>query len=366
MKKFLSIFILSLGFAFLLIFLVTYADQNMSNYFPTNGSYTHVHLINSISTQNVSNCFCAQTPSDHSGSLYRDPAKPGYNINTGNCDTGASTSSTPVSLGGTLATYTNAGTLFTDPCNGYLEVCRNDGTAATYPGSCFDRYGNSNSCPTNYIRKNPHSVIFSAGHPAISTWTCCFTGQKSVCQNGPITSTQSGCFAIYSNDQTNGPDACTNVDPNAYDLGCQVITDQSTSQITLKRNCCFNSSTGSLTKISCTIPASGSGSGSGSGASSASGSSSGSGSGGAVGSGSGSGSGGAVGSGSGSGSSGASGSNSASGSSSGSGSGSGSGSNSGSGSGSNSGSGSGSGSNSGSGSGSGVGSGNSSSSGSDF
>jgi hypothetical protein len=90
----------------------------------------------------------------------------------------------------------------------------------------------------------------------IVTWSCCFTGSPT-----SVNTTKSGCFSIYDGLNSSGhPAACSSVDPsgNAYDIGCDTITDAS-GQNTYKRNCCYNTPTGSLTTPSTCATGGGSG-----------------------------------------------------------------------------------------------------------
>jgi len=208
MKKLLNIFILSFSLGLLLVCVIAYANQtSISNYYPSpSGNYTKVHLVN----------------------------KSGASI---------------------VCNGTNGGAMFVDPNTGYLEVCKSDGTFASYPGSCFTRLGASGTtptCPTNYQVVSSTSPNFGSG--GIVSWYCCFNG-------GGGTTTKAGCFSMYSNSPTQ-PYFCTDTahggDANAYDVGCDFITSSDMSSVNpvFKRNCCFNDSLGtSITATStCSCP----------------------------------------------------------------------------------------------------------------
>lgn len=202
MKKPLVIFILSFSLGLLLISFIAYANQtSINNYYPSpSGNYTKVHLINK---------------------------------------SGASLGCTP-------------GSIFVDT-NGYLDVCKSDGTFASYPGTCFTRYSSTGpaSCPAGYQVESSTSPNFGSG--GIFSWNCCF--------NGGGNETKAGCFAMYSNSPTQ-PYLCSDVahggDANAYDIGCDYISslDMSAHGPIYKRNCCFNDSLGtSITAVStCVCP----------------------------------------------------------------------------------------------------------------
>ena len=220
MKKFLIIFILSFGLGLLLISFITYARQTkMSTYYPSpSGNYTKVHLINQgggVDENSATAPFCLQTVN-------------GYDT-------------TPISG----HTYVNAGTIFADPSTGYLEICKSDGSVASYPGSCFNRFadpGTTPACPSNYTVTNGSSTSPNFGN-AITSWSCCFTGQGSTA-GAPIS--KSGCFSIYATatTPTTFPASCSSQDPNAYDVGCDAIYSSDMTAPVYKRNCCFNTSSG--------------------------------------------------------------------------------------------------------------------------
>jgi len=146
---------------------------------------------------------------------------------------------------------TNGGTIFTDPTTGYLEVCKSDGTFASYPGSCFNQYATTRPnppCPNNYQMVNSTNANFGGG--AVISWSCCFTGQGAGSNSNSNTNvTKSGCFSLYSNSPSQ-PYLCNDTlhggDANAYDVGCDAISssDMSGSKPVFKRNCCFNDTLG--------------------------------------------------------------------------------------------------------------------------
>jgi len=166
-----------------LISIITYAYQtNLSNYYPSpSGSYTKAHLINGSGGPNQKNatggCFCAA----YTNSL----GVTSNGFKAGLCDTGEPT-------GPGFGSYPNTGTIFADSSTGYLEICKNDGTVASYPGSCFNRYSASSSflCPKNYTASS-HLTQSAFGN--MYSWSCCFTGEQA-----GSTPTQSGCFSTYS------------------------------------------------------------------------------------------------------------------------------------------------------------------------
>ena len=100
MKKLLSISILFFSLSLLLFSFIAYAKQtSIPTYYPSaGGGYVKVHLINKS---------------------------------------------------GVTCTTAGAGSIFADPTTGYLEICKKDGTFASYPGSCFNRFGNA--APTSRL-----------------------------------------------------------------------------------------------------------------------------------------------------------------------------------------------------------------------
>ena len=241
MKKFLIIFILFSTSALLLISIISYANQtnktNLSNYYPSpSGNYTKVRLINpSTSGPNINkSCFCAQNSNDSTGGSYPT------------CNTGLTT-----------VTYTNAGTIFTDPTTGYLEICKNDGTFASYPGACFQRFGASGTCPKNYTAiTNGGSAFTTTNGYSVNSWTCCYNGNKNNSDDTTAPHTKSGCFSTYSS--TGQPAYCNQVeaagspnyvDRNAYDVGCDTIISADGTNTVYKRNCCYSAPSGSLASV---------------------------------------------------------------------------------------------------------------------
>jgi hypothetical protein len=207
MRKLLIIFFVPFSLGLLLISFIAYANQtSISNYYPSpSGNYTKVHLVSSTGGSTES-AICTQ----QSGGV-----------------------------------FINAGSILADPTTGYLEVCKKDGTIATYPGSCFTRFANTGttpSCPNNYQVSSSTAPNFGAG--GIVSWYCCFTGQGA----SAVSPANSGCFSIYSNAPTQ-PAACNSAsgNPNAYDVGCDVIASSDMSTNVFKRNCCFNNSSGTYT-----------------------------------------------------------------------------------------------------------------------
>ena len=149
MKNFLSHVFSTFGL--LLVASIAYANTtNLSTYYPSpSGNYTKIHLINqgtggsNENTTGLNACFCAQYPGNPSGIL------------GGVCDTGRA-----------FVTYPNAGIIFADSSAGYLEICKSDGTVASYPGSCFNRFGivvASPACPNNYAEVDSTNQSFNTG-----------------------------------------------------------------------------------------------------------------------------------------------------------------------------------------------------------
>jgi len=221
MKKLLVLFFFSFGLGYLLVSSITYANQtNISTYYPSpSGTYTKVRLMNQPG-QGVPDeaNFCLQTGTDQNGPIYDPKPVPGK-------------------------IYMNAGTIFADPNTRFLEICKADGSAASYPGSCFNRYGPAITkppCPANYLF-NKASETFLMGGANIVSWTCCFAGPN----NGNTSFTKSGCFSIYSTTAQQIPASCDSADVNAYDIGCDSIGGTSDLlAITYKRNCCYNGGPG--------------------------------------------------------------------------------------------------------------------------
>ena len=224
MKNSFVICIIAFGLSFFLACLVAFANQtDMPSYNASpSGSYTKIQLINKANALSSAS-FCLTT-------------------NTGAID--------PAPTSG--HTYVNTGTIFADGTTGYLEICKSDGTMASYPGSCFNRFGSGGtlpSCPSNYQVTNAASQSFSmiAGSPVIS-WSCCFTGQGNAVGAAIA---KSGCFSIYSTTAQPVPDSCSSEDPNAYDIGCDYISASDMPIPVYKRNCCFNASSGTLGTSQC-------------------------------------------------------------------------------------------------------------------
>ena len=136
MKRWIVLFFLfffSLGLL-LTTSMVAAKQSTMATYYPSStGAYTKVQLLNSSGGPDQNACFCAQS------SIYPT----GLNTITNQCDTADSS-----------ATYLNAGTVFTDPNSGNTEICKHDGSVASYAGACFSRFcsggGCAGACPTGY------------------------------------------------------------------------------------------------------------------------------------------------------------------------------------------------------------------------
>ena len=255
MKKYLIALILSFTLGLLLASSMVVAKQTtMSTYYPSSsGAYTKVLLVNGANGPNENACFCAQNNLNSTG----------YNVNANGspnskwtllgyggtlCDTGEQTA------GPGAVTYTNAGTIFSDPNSGYMEICKSDGSAASYVGACFNRfctgagcYNLAGACPNHYTAvKNQQSPFPSVTSTPVFSYSCCF-------YNGTTDAThyaQSGCFSLFSSGN-NIPGACYSVDPNAYDMGCQVVKNNC-SEV---RTCCFNSGPNALGTVSGGCPA---------------------------------------------------------------------------------------------------------------
>ncbi|MBF0572005.1 MAG: hypothetical protein HQL12_09075 [Candidatus Omnitrophica bacterium] len=259
MKKFIAIFVLSFNLSFLFLSLISYAGQiTMSSYNTSaSGKYTKVHLINTSSGPNTVNCFCAQN------SKYANGCQNGSVVNPcPTCDIGE-----PAGV-----TYPNAGVIFADPTTGYMEVCKNDGSFASYPGSCYNRFGptpctstyNPNLCPNNYkcvapSLTDPTSQIVNfgsgtgtgTGSQTLYSYSCCFTGQGT---STTAAVTKSGCFSTYSSGTCAPstspatpaqPALCSSVDVNAYDINCETINQTDAHSLTVyKRTCCYNNPSG--------------------------------------------------------------------------------------------------------------------------
>lgn len=234
MKKLLNIFLFSLSISLLLASFISYADQiSMSNYYPSSsGTYTKLLLKNSGQgiSENGNTAFCQQTGTNPVA--YSAPGTAGV-------------------------TFINAGKIFADPTTGFLQVCKTDGSVASYPGGCFNRFGPSGttpSCPTNYTVANSstQTISYTAGNNIVS-WSCCLGNGAAGVSTPPIS--KSGCFSIYSPSGGGTPAACSTVDPNAYDVSCETVSSSDTT-ISYKRNCCFNYSSGSplgsISSCSCT------------------------------------------------------------------------------------------------------------------
>jgi len=194
MRKIFTIFTLSFTSGILCLSFFAYANQtSITNYYPSpSGNYAKVYLKNQGGTATSSFCTAAL-----------------------------------------------AGTIFADKTTGSLEVCKSDGSVASYPGSCFNRFGPTGttpSCPSNYQVETSASPNFGT---AIVSWSCCFTGQGATAT--PVN--KSGCFSIYSTAPST-PNSCYSQDSNAYDVGCDVISSTDMSEPVYKRNCCFNNTTG--------------------------------------------------------------------------------------------------------------------------
>jgi len=217
MKNFLGIISLFLGLVSMSF--ISYANQQgMNTYYPSPmGNYAKLQLIN---------------PQGQGGPDANDPTKP-FCLQTAN-----GYDAKPNTPG---STYINAGTIFADPNTGYLEVCKSDGTFASYPGSCFNRYapvGTPPQCPNNYLLGSSQNFSFIPGNPLVS-WSCCFTGQGN---NQQAAITKSGCFSIFSN-SPNKPAFCNDPpagDPNAYDISCNTLTSADMTFPVYQRSCCFN------------------------------------------------------------------------------------------------------------------------------
>ena len=180
----------SSAWAFWLTSFLAYANQtSINNYYPSpSGNYTKIHLVNST------------------GSL----------SGTATCN------------------GSNPGTIFADSSTGFLEICKADGTFASYPGNHFNRFLpgpcpaslSSNQCPTNYLPVScqPFYIGTGAGTEA-HTWSCGFAGQ------GGTSTAKSGCFSIYGTNGTQ-PAFCNPAsgatiagDANAYDaLAAMLLT----------------------------------------------------------------------------------------------------------------------------------------------
>src|SRR5208283_5565695 len=110
---------------------------------------------------NENTCFCAQNPTYPTG----------LNTTTNQCDTGR--------VG---VTYANAGSIFTDPNSGYMEICKSDGSVASYVGACFNRfctgvgcYNLASACPSHYTAvKNQGSPFPSITGSPVFSYSCCF------------------------------------------------------------------------------------------------------------------------------------------------------------------------------------------------
>ena len=213
MKKHLIALILSFSLGLLLESSMVVAKQTtMSTYYPSSsGAYTKVLLINGAGGPDENKAgahFCAQ----RADGTYGAP--------------------------GDGSTFINAGTIFTDPSSGYMEICKSDGSVASYVGACFNRFCSTpgcstaaNACPPNY------KAVPNPGNPFqnVTSYSCCFA-------NGSTNNyTQSGCFSVFSSGSS-WPAFCSSVDPNAYDMGCQCFE----SGCSAVRTCCFNSGNGSL------------------------------------------------------------------------------------------------------------------------
>jgi len=201
-------------------------QSTLSTYYTSSsGTYTKVHLENSTGGPDQNACFCAQS------SIYPT----GLNTITNQCDTADSS-----------ATYLNAGTVFTDPNSGNTEICKHDGSVASYAGACFSRFcsgaGCAGTCPTGYTAVANTSSPF----PGVSSYSCCLSTTNA---QGQATVAKAGCFSIYSSGSS-APASCTSVDVNAYDMGCQSFNGACSAV----RTCCFNAGPnplGFVTTVGC-------------------------------------------------------------------------------------------------------------------
>jgi hypothetical protein len=224
-------FFLFWGVGFLLTTSMVAAKQSVQStyYTSSSGAYTKVQLANASGGPDQNTCFCAQS------STYPT----GVNPNTNQCDTADSS-----------VTYYNAGTIFTDPNSGNTEICKHDGSVASYAGSCFSRFcsgtGCAATCPTNYTAVSNTSSPF----PGVTSYSCCLSTLNA---QGQPTVAKAGCFSIYSNGNA-APASCASVDVNAYDMGCQSFNGTCSAV----RTCCFNSGPNPLGFVS-TAGCSGSG-----------------------------------------------------------------------------------------------------------
>ena len=250
MKKYLIALILSFTLGLLLASSMVVAKQTtMSTYYPSSsGAYTKVLLMNGANGPNENACFCAQNTLNSTGYNLNPNGSPnskwtllGYGGTL--CDTGEQTA------GPGAVTYTNTGTIFSDPNSGYMEICKSDGSAASYVGACFNRfctgagcYNAAGACPNHYTAvKNQNSPFPSVTASPVFSYSCCF-------YNGTTDAShyaQSGCFSIFSSGN-NIPGACYSIDPNAYDIGCQTVKNNC-SEV---RTCCFNSGPNALGFVS--------------------------------------------------------------------------------------------------------------------
>jgi len=213
MKKYFIIFIFSFSLGVLLAASMAAAKEtSMFTYYPSSsGAYTKILLVNGGGgpDENGATPFCLQTAAGY------DP--------------------TPI-VG---HTYINAGIIFTDPNSGFMEICKSDGSVASYVGACFNRFTTgAPQCPKNY------KMLLGSGQPfpGVTSYSCCFADANT------NSYAKSGCFSIFSNGSTPLL-SCFKVDPNAYDMGCQSIK----TGCSAVRTCCFNSGSPTACNGPCTL-----------------------------------------------------------------------------------------------------------------
>ena len=207
MKKYLIVFIVSFALGLLLWASMVVAKQTtMSTYYPSSGGqYSKVLLVNGTGGPDATN-FCAKKADGTYG--------------------------TP----GDGSTFINAGTIFTDQYSGYMEICKSDGSVASYVGACLNRFSmdGTTHCPNHY------KAVMNSGSPfpGATSYSCCFSNLSAdaTASNGIA---RSGCFSVFSSSNS-VPAPCSSVDPNAYDMGCQCFQNGCSDV----RTCCFNSGNG--------------------------------------------------------------------------------------------------------------------------
>jgi len=222
MKKRPVIFVLSSILALLLISFAAHAIQSsISNYYPSpSDNFTKVHLINASGGPDENSTaspapYCQWTSA------------------------GGATHSSPGTSG---VTFINAGTIFSDPVNGNLEICQKNGEVSSSPGACFYRFTTGTpSCPTNYSVvpvPTANTNTIPGNGAAVTAFQCCFTNTG---HTGSDIFAKSGCFSIFGvgYPASSQPAACSSVDASAYDTGCQAFVADQNIDV---RTCCYNMS----------------------------------------------------------------------------------------------------------------------------